>query len=1384
MKICLRGFLRRERENAPGKHATSAPIHPLADCYKLFCKPYFNRAASASRNATRVKLTNLVTLDDASDRSDSGGRASGLHARSLRNGQHFCGEDVLIWQAQVGRGGREQPVRLIDTITGYPDAELPFRSSQNHGFGVGKLSHTCSRPPRPTRYLSSALSLRPGRSSSANSVDSKVRLAWTFALDSFVPAIASRRARIQGHQRRHYISPAFKRKRRFFRVNAHCSGQLLLQRFPSSAIDLPKSQKKAFSNSLLVHAYRLSLHRNMSASTPTDLVDERTYPYGLGLLLQAINGEDGETEDVHTPSIVTTPIQIQPLFFSDSEDEADEPPSPVPPRLWPPLFPDSESERGQTPLFFPGSDLEVESDRGTPRPLPLSFPADSDVDSDRGTTPTPAKRLLPLGWDTEDEGTRNPVKKKPRRQRFTVADFFDTEAAETDGDASGDEADTDDLGFIDDDEPIHEFPHLRKLSIPFAPENDEDTLEDLEALAAEYEEAARAERQTRQREVPAEDLTIDEKLKLPLPPSLAPIDSLPIFAICVPPRWEFSLLTFLVQHRVAEAAGILSAFSWGVRSGLVCVEVRRFDVDDNPIVRPASALIHALSQWPYAHRCYGATENILGQTLLQPREVPSTEKIRLLCPPGDHRFLDPFRIGHRWARISEQGLYKGDLAFVEEYSPKTTLDSDDYNILHVVPCIAVDEKQARMKRPPQRLLLQFSDYNVLHQIDKVEFRNQIVVWQDRIFGRLGNFDGLEQIQVKQWRYQTPTYELNAIPTDEELELFRQSPSRALNVLFIGHACALQEGDRVVVAQEQHNPYWDAESGVIVRLATHELGGQLRHIAVLLHSYDGVTDLDAKSSELNDAWVVPVAQLRLHLLAFQRFLRFGDRVRIVAGAYRNRSAHVIGVDAGTVHLHLSTTTSRTTVSGSDESPALNLELPLRLVATDFRCGDVVRVTRGPHKGKTGLVIDIHVGGSISFYQVSRRLHIRSQEITVTQTEVQHGKLALVPGAIRQDADEPLIRAPDPKYPKVDDLELDWKDALGADRLVPFRDDDSNPSPVVRIPTNSIVFERFDHSDVQLSIQADDPWTVLERKQKARRQELKDSECWLIGMSVQVVGKHPLKGLRGIVLGYSWLTTRADPKYHKPDYSQLQLQINIDQRLAFPSIKPLSWAILKNRLSYKLVLLLRRLRLRLPQCRRLLKTRVTRFMENPPVIDEITGGWLLEPSLVKKRIDVKVVDSDGFDELSRRFSWLAQYIRKPQRDLANHIGYLVPLERPLKENQIHKDFIGVMCNNKRTVFPIPALTPCRTTPEGQSISDVQGRVIIIGPDVLGSRTHVGQYAEVLPQQTSWPGRVVVVRFAAERDRWGQATHEKGTYHLVALCRAHNGAIGGLPATDFNA
>ncbi|KAJ7055407.1 hypothetical protein C8F01DRAFT_1087984 [Mycena amicta] len=922
MKIHLKKLLRRKHEL---KSSAKRRTHLVP---KRLLQPSCE-ALLAQNQENLVQVPNLVILDDpgaaeSSRRQCCGGDNALMRRASVGGGQKSEGQQFVVSKLESvlrTRVGRMDPVKDI------PVAELPFCLRQNQGSGVGKSSHTSSRPPPPTRYLTPALSFGLGRVSSANRF-----------------------------QRRHYNSVDF----RFPPSTARRSYYLAFGVCPAltaARLHLARLQKQNndfFESGPIVVA---SCSSNSSPALPltfrthmsTELVDKRDYPHGLDLILQAINGQDVEQEDVHTPSIVASPMQIEPLFFSDSEDDAYEPPSPLPTHLFQPFsfFSDSDSDRGQTPLFLPSSDID--SDRGTPRPErppPPLFPPDSDVESERGTTPTPAirflpppsppysaveshrgKRFLPVGGDTDDDeaGTPKPIKKKARKQRFTARDFFDVEAVDTDGNDSGDEADSEDDGFIDNDEPMHEFPPPRRLPLLFGQGGD-DSPEDLEALAAKYEVAARQQRRhthTRQTEVPAKDWTLDEKLKLPRPNSLTTIDSPPIFAIRVPPRWEFSLLAFLAQDRIAEDAGILSAFSWGIRSGLVCVEVRLFDRDDNQILRPASGLIHALSQWPHAQRCYKDAANILGPNLLQPREVPSTEKICLLCPPTDPRFLDPFRIGRRWVRITDQMLYTGDLAFVEEYSPKTSLDRDDYDDLHVVPRVALNDKEERMKRPPQRLIKSFSDYDLLKQIAEVELRNQICVWQKRIFGRLGNFDGLERIQVKQWRYQTPSYELNAIPTEEELDMFRQSPSRALNVPFTGHACALQEGDRVVVAQEQVNPYWDAKSGVIVRLATHSIGGKPTRIALLLRSYDGVSQLDAHSPELKDAWAVPVALLRLHLLAFQRHLRFGDRVRVVAGAYRDRCAHVIGVDSGTIKLCLSPATSR---AASIESPT-NIELPL-------------------------------------------------------------------------------------------------------------------------------------------------------------------------------------------------------------------------------------------------------------------------------------------------------------------------------------------------------------------------------------------------------------------------------------------------------------------------
>jgi hypothetical protein len=93
------------------------------------------------------------------------------------------------------------------------------------------------------------------------------------------------------------------------------------------------------------------------------------------------------------------------------------------------------------------------------------------------------------------------------------------------------------------------------------------------------------------------------------------------------------------------------------------------------------------------------------------------------------------------------------------------------------------------------------------------------------------------------------------------------------------------------------------------------------------------------------------------------------------------------------------------------------------------------------------------------------------------------------------------------------------------------------------------------------------------------------------------------------------------------------------------------------------------------------------------------------------------------------------------------------------------------------------PDPTTGLDQCISAAVGRVIIIGPDVHGSRQHVGDYAETIPASIQHGSAVVEVRFPREI---GGGRPPNGRYHLECLCRSQNVKLRAfkLPATDFDA
>lgn len=196
-------------------------------------------------------------------------------------------------------------------------------------------------------------------------------------------------------------------------------------------------------------------------------------------------------------------------------------------------------------------------------------------------------------------------------------------------------------------------------------------------------------------------------------------------------------------------------------------------------------------------------------------------------------------------------------------------------------------------------------------------------------------------------------------------------------------------------------------------------------------------------------------------------------------------------------------------------------------------------------------------------------------------------------------------------------------------------------------------------------------------------------------------------------------------------------------------------------------------------------------------ETTGVWLTIPKLVNKRVDLVMVSVAELREIEETHPQLKKdkKINSKTYEMAkvNRPGYLSPLSEPVRLNGVAR--LTVKCKfppGHNATVPTVTLRPCRRThvdsrnPTEQCISAVVGRVIIIGPDEDGSRTHIGEYAETQPATVGVPSTFVRVRFQKVRDHAGTIIQSFGRYHLNCLCRALNCAIPGYeatcPPTDF--
>jgi ribosomal protein L24 len=201
------------------------------------------------------------------------------------------------------------------------------------------------------------------------------------------------------------------------------------------------------------------------------------------------------------------------------------------------------------------------------------------------------------------------------------------------------------------------------------------------------------------------------------------------------------------------------------------------------------------------------------------------------------------------------------------------------------------------------------------------------------------------------------------PTPDQVAAFLADDHPALVKLrFRGLCPALAEGDRVVVV---HGPH-QGETGFIVVLREVPVSGQRVKYAKILKDYNGVDILKKEDVGL----YVQVAHLERHGLDIPCAIVVQDRVRVVSGVlYRGTTGRVIDNSQGFLTVAASSDSEVIGATSTSEiSDRQVFQISIRYVNRDFRCGDLVRVRTGKHRGRVGLIIATFTGGSIEVFDV--------------------------------------------------------------------------------------------------------------------------------------------------------------------------------------------------------------------------------------------------------------------------------------------------------------------------------------------------------------------------------------------------------------------------------
>ncbi|KAJ7204418.1 hypothetical protein GGX14DRAFT_569529 [Mycena pura] len=928
-----------------------------------------------------------------------------------------------------------------------------------------------------------------------------------------------------------------------------------------------------------------------------------------------------------------------------------------------------------------------------------------------------------------------PARKRQRVDKTSgipkrVLRLLDLEAQQ-DSDTDDDDDDEREVpGVFIDDEPDHDL--VVPYEFPFRDAERATVGEDadfLRALAASFEEDAQDERERalRGREV-------DDDVSH-IPPMINP----PLHTFYISSHWEHRLVDFM-----GTLDGVALVGTPGPSSRLVFFETTEL-----------GAVANAVRSWMWAHRVW-----FRGPQEISPFEVAPLLNIPLCSDPdlSDRRYAD-VRYS-RFGRLKSSvmgGLYLNDLVFV---------DQPRYDRIWVVPRFHLAPPvlstpshsfapagHTKQSRPPRRLL-DIAELKRERPDVQLEFaaRGTRCLWGSRLFDLPS---GLEILPLS-LKHVTERVR----PSEDEVDLFMASNCGDINALFIGPSFALQEGDRVLVMDELSR--FCGDGGKIVAIFERRDDVNRVRMAVILRPEDTVE---------TRFFVRPVSSLRLHILSWPRAANVGDRVVVVAGSgFRGYSGRIFEFP-----------TPATIRFESLEPETLELDVSLRHVRLDFRRGDVVRVVRGEHKDKIGLIVALHLAGDVELYvcdaaQINKCL--RPSFMTAGTEFSAKNRQACTDAGVDFGAEE---------------------------------------QATIRVPTHDVAFVPLDNSGFQLpgissewahrSVQSRRAAAMaLDRIRHRWELDLMRTGRFVIGMFVRIIGKHHKKGQFGVIQDYRRVVPApcGDGLLNRDaDWGDIRKDVRISVRMdGSYLVEDLTLDNVVERdsgLAVLMALLLREFRkvkpfeqevqeLREPSPTPLQVSDLTdaevRALSGPTIsptvspldIGDTTGVWLTHPNLVGKRIDVRVEGLDFLYNLAKLPN-VGNKIGPKVTKVAGLCGYLRPFSRAVPARETGSFTLRFLAQGKDASVPVVALRPLRATPvPGQMgavscISARQCRVIVIGPDVSGDRTRIGEYAETIPVSPPSSSVIVRVRFARERLSDGSHRQVNAEYRIECLCHSLN-------------